>query len=165
MGSPYENEVRAIFLLVKSLLSWWKDDDGESYYSVIRHISLLPLSYASYNWSSFWLLSTFMISTSRSTFLLMITRVIRMGWGWLWWRQWCWCWSCCLNEKMEMAMMVAFHVSPRDHHGHQDDEGCGGDNLELTKWSQSTDLIHAPKNYVISKIDINQALAGPLPPA
>ena len=29
--------------------------------------------------------------------------------------------------------MVAFHVSPRDHHGHQDDEGCGGDNLEQTK--------------------------------
>ena len=29
--------------------------------------------------------------------------------------------------------MVAFHVSPCDHHGHQDDEGCGGDNLEQTK--------------------------------
>ena len=46
---------------------WWWD----SYYSVMRHISLLPLSYASYNCSSFWLFSTFMISTSRSTFLLI----------------------------------------------------------------------------------------------
>ena len=31
---------------------------------------------------------------------------------------------------MEMAMMVAFHVLPGDHHGHQDDEGGGGGNLE-----------------------------------
>ena len=58
-----------------------------SYYSVMRHISLLPLSYASYNCSSFWLFSTFMISTSRSTFLLQMImwsgRLAKLLWWFL----------------------------------------------------------------------------------